>query len=201
MKYLLSILIPTTIDRIKITRKLELEFKNQIKNLPVEIVTKTDNKEMPIGKKRELLYLAANGEYSVQWDSDDWISPNGLIEILNGLKYKPDCVTYQEHCIMDKIICKSNHSLQYNSWEGSKQKILSDGFNFHRTPYFKSVIKTEIAKQIPIPHIRFGEDHQWSKLIKPELKKEVHISKYIYIYRHTSSPYHTRYGFDKDGSK
>jgi hypothetical protein len=61
----------------------------------------------------------------------------------------------------------------------------------------KSVIKTEIARSVPIPKIRFGEDHQWAQALKPHLKSEIHIPQDIYFYQHQSSDFSERYGFTK----
>lgn len=98
---------------------------------------------------------------------------------------------------MDGIIYRSNHSIHYPDWEGDGQKEFPDGFHFHRTPFFKDVIRTEIARKIPIPHIRFGEDHQWAQALHPFLETEVHIPEDIYFYQHQSSDFNTRYGYDK----
>ena len=84
--------------------------------------------------------------------------------------------------------------MDYGDWEGDGQKELADGFHYHRTPFMKSVIKTEIARSVPIPWIRFGEDHQWSQALKQHLKTEVHIPEDIYLYQHTSTDFNERYG-------
>lgn len=78
---------------------------------------------------------------------------------------------------MNGTTYKSNHSLQYNDWEGDGSKELKDGFHFHRTPFYKDVIKTEIAASVPFEKISFGEDHAWAKAIKSKLKTEIHIAE------------------------
>jgi hypothetical protein len=118
-----------------------------------------DNREMTIGEKRERLYGMAHGLYSWQIDSDDLIADNAIELILEAIKQETDCITFEECVNIDGREYRSNHSLEYGDWEGDGQKELWDGFHFHRTPFMKSVIKTEIAKSVSIPHIRFGEDH------------------------------------------
>lgn len=194
---LLSILIPVTPDRQKMADKLEFEFWRQMKDLlpHIEIIQELDNKEMTIGEKRNIMYQKANGIYSVQWDSDDWISDDGIKKIFNSImKCDYDCCTYEEYVNIDGNEYKSNHSLEYADWDGDGNKIFSDGFHFHRTPFFKSVIKTEIAKSVPVPHERFGEDHHWAQALKSNLKSEVHIPEQIYHYLHISSDFNERYG-------
>lgn len=212
----LSILIPTTPDRREQVTVLFEKLKDRkahkevILNLEnctwhcaqrmsgeVEILICEDDKIMPIGAKRETMYQKASGEYSCQIDSDDDIAPNAIELILEAIKQNPDCITFREHCMMDGKEYKSNHSLEYADWEGDGSRILEDGFHFHRTPFMKSVIKTEIARSVPIPHIRYGEDHQWAQALKPHLKTEVHIPEDIYFYQHQSSDPTERYGLDK----
>lgn len=220
---LLSILIPTVVGREDLYRRLfdliytqcrELTYYDESKsygflpNTPVdvivshcwggvvEVITEKDNKEVTIGEKREKLYQLAHGIFSIQIDDDDELAPNAIQLILEAIKSNPDvdCITFEEHININGEVEKSNHSLSYGDWEGEGGKELWDGFHYHRTPFFKSVIKTEIAKSVPIPHIRFGEDHQWAQALKSHLKTEVHISQELYRYIHISSPHNERYG-------
>lgn len=200
---LLSIMVPLTPDRREFFTELRNIIIGQIFDCnaqeEVEFTFKEDNKEMTIGEKRELMYKEALGKFSWQIDSDDSISKDAIKKILIACKstLNVDSITFQEHCIMDGVGYKSNHSLNYVDWEGDGSKLLEDGFHFHRTPFMKSVIKTEIARSVPIPHIRFGEDHQWAQALKPHLKTEIHIPEDIYFYQHQSSDFNERYGIDK----
>lgn len=208
---LLSILIPTVVGREKeydkLFGKLRMLGKCIIGDLTqknihrcegrdgVELISLKDNKEMTIGEKREKLYQMATGTHSWMIDDDDDIAPNAIQLILEAIRSNPDvdCITFEEHINIDGKIQRSNHSLKYADWAND-----TDGFDYARTPFMKSVIKTEIAKSVPIPHIRFGEDHEWAKALKPHLKTEIHIDEQIYKYIHRSSNHETRYGFDKD---
>lgn len=211
MGVLLSILIPSTPDRRKDLSKLlecisEQEYTRKVDMFdidglncsryydllcPIEILVFEDAKIMTIGEKRELLYKHAKGVYSIQVDSDDLLAPNAIQLILEAIKSNPevDCITFEEHIDIDGKIQRSNHSLKYDDWHDNY-----DGYDYVRTPFFKSVIKTEIAKSVPIPHIRFGEDHQWAQVLKPHLKTEIHIPEQLYRYIHISSDHNTRYG-------
>lgn len=207
-KPLLSILIPTVIGREEqFNRLLWGTIKGQADFTigiiggeyvsdpgPIEVFWYTDNKEMTIGEKRERLYGMANGLYSWMPDDDDDIAPNAIERILEHMLGDPDCITFQEHCMIDGVHYKSNHEGKYGDWAGDGNIMFDDGFHFHRTPFMKSVIKTQIACSVPIPHIRFGEDHQWAQALKPHLKTEVHIPEDLYYYQHISSPHNERYG-------
>lgn len=191
----LSILIPTVVERKE--QRLMLQRYLCFLAAPftnVEVQVLEDNKEMTIGEKRERLYASAKGEYSLQIDDDDMLSLGSVHHIMQVLNNEsPDCVTYRERCIMNGTLYKCDHSIKYGSWAEN-----THGFDYVRTPFMKDVIKTEIARSVPIPHIRYGEDHQWSIDLLPHLKTEHHIDDYIYYYEHESSDFKTRYGFNKD---
>jgi len=196
---LLSILIPYTLDRLLeydylYNRLISLGVNTGKYNGVVEEISDFTGKEEPIGSKRERMYGYAKGLYSWQIDSDDDISDNAIELILEAIKNNPDvdCITFEEHIDIDGKIQRSNHSLKYDDWADNQ-----DGYDYVRTPFMKSVIKTEIARSVPIPHIRFGEDHQWAQRLKPCLKTEVHIPQQIYRYIHRSSNPTERYGLDR----
>lgn len=189
----LSILIPTIIERQKQFNALITYLRNQIDiwdlRGDVEILSLCDNKEMPIGEKRQALYDMANGDYSWQIDDDDSIARDAIYDVLQAMEGDPDCITFQELCTIDGVESTSNFSLKYDDWADNV-----DGWDHVRTPFFKTPIKTALCKQVPVPPIRFGEDHQWAQNIKYILKKEYHLEKFIYYYIHNSSPFNERYG-------
>lgn len=199
---LLSIQLPYTKEREDNLEKLIKEFfrqKSFYDPFLINIESDGRGKEISIGEKRHDLYQKTEGKYVVQWDSDDDIHPQGLKMIIEALQNNPDvdCVTYEEYVNIDGKEYKSNHSNEYSDWEGDGNILFPDGFHFHRTPFFKSVIRTKLAKSVPIPYIRFGEDHQWAQALKPYIKSEIHIPEQLYRYIHISSPHNERYGFDK----
>lgn len=184
MKPLLSILIPTVFGREQQFNFLLGKIMSYEGSRLIHIGTIKDNKEITIGEKREQLYKKAEGLFSWQIDDDDDIAPNAIQLILEAIKSNPDvdCITFQENCMMNGKYYKSNHSLQYSSWYGDGSHLLHDGFHFHRTPFYKDVIKTEIAKSVPFKHIRYGEDHLWSIDLYSHLKTEHHIDEELYYY-------------------
>lgn len=204
MQPLLTIQIPFTEERRFETEKLMGEFQSQCKeynlfNGEVELYVDGRGREVPIGQKRTDMYQKANGLFVVQWDSDDWISEHGIATILMAIKQNPnvDCITYEEYVHINGVNYTSNHSIEYSDWEGEGNTEFPDGFNFHRTPYMKDVIRTEIAKSVPVPDLRWSEDYEWSKLIKPLLKTETHLQEEIYHYIYISNQtFEERYGHD-----
>jgi len=157
----------------------------------VEVLSIEDDKQISIGKKRDLLYAVAFGKYSWQIDDDDSIHPEAIKMILEAIdKEAPDCITFREKCIIDGRYYASNHALKYQKWAEN-----SDGYDYVRSPFYKDVIKTEIAQKVPFPDIRWNEDEQFSYALLPHLKTEVHIDEELYIYQHeTGEDFNTRYG-------
>ncbi len=215
MQPLLSILIPTVVGResqvenllnkIKgdkawkevkvINGRYEAHFGENLGE-PIWFQIYKDDKLVTIGEKRQDMYNDSNGMFSWQIDDDDDIAINAIELILEAIKSNPevDCITFEEYCNINGIEYKSKHSLEYGDWEGDGSKELTDGFHFHRTPFMKSVIRTDIAKSVPVPYIRFGEDHQWAQALNLHLKTEIHIPQQLYKYIHQSTDFNTRYG-------
>ena len=161
----------------------------------VELISCYDEKQLTIGEKRELMYKEANGIFSFQIDDDDDIADDAIELILKAIKENPDvdCVTFRERCIMNGNYKSSNHSLKYEKWQDN-----FDGFDYVRCPFYKDVIRTDIAKLVPFPFIRYNEDEQWSMAIRPHLKTEHHIDKELYYYIYEPKETHEeRYGYDR----
>lgn len=219
MRPLLSILIPTTPDRedgvSDLLRKIQsrdahkqlalhfidMKGKQQRRYYTsagggVEIIVCEDNKELTIGEKRELLYKAATGIFSWQIDSDDSVPDNAVEQIIKAIlkNIEVPCITFKEKCLINGEYKSSNHSIKYDRWQDN-----FDGYNFVRCPFYKDVIRTDIAQSVPFPHIRWNEDEQWSMAIKPLLTSEVHIDEELYHYIYEPKETHQeRYGFDKE---
>ena len=208
---LLSVLIPTVVGREKqfselLSKLAQMgEFHNGtmgvdliidgISNNKVEVLSLKDNKEITIGEKRENLYKLANGLYSWQIDDDDLIAPNAIELILNAIKNNPEvpCITFREKCTMNGVYKSSNHSIRYSQWMDNQ-----DGFDYVRSPFYKDVIRTDIARSVPFPHIRYNEDEQWSKALYPLLTDEIHIDEELYHYIYNETNHNERYGLDRE---
>lgn len=157
-----------------------------------EIVTYRDDKIITIGEKREWLYQKAKGKFSLMLDDDDSILDNAIQLILEAIKSNPEipCITFKERCMINGIYKSSNHSIIYSQWMDN-----SDGYDYIRCPFYKDVIRTDIAKSVPFEHIRYNEDERWSMAIKPFLDQEIHLEEEIYHYIYNETNHEIRYGF------
>lgn len=216
MNHLLSILIPSTPDRgiecSNLLKEIEMQC-NGIYDIGVHEsingenvfthyfhngVTATvyiDSKILTIGEKRERLYNIAKGIFSWQIDSDDLIAPNAIQLILEAIKCNPEipCITFRENCMINGEYKSSNHSIKYSQWMDNQ-----DGFDYVRSPFYKDVIRTDIAQSVPFEHIRYNEDERWAKAIYPLLTSEIHIDKELYFYIYQPKETHEeRYGLNR----
>jgi len=199
MQPLLTILIPTVVGREAEFDKLKGDIDLQCTILggydEVEILSLKDNKEITIGEKRERLYSMANGLFSWMIDDDDSISPDAIQTILSVIKDNPNipCITFRENCMMNGEYKSSNHSIKYEKWADN-----FDGYDYVRCPFYKDVIRTDIAKSVPFEYVRYNEDEKFSMAIKPLLTDEAHIDREIYFYIYEPKDTHEeRYGLSK----
>lgn len=209
---LLSILIPTVYGRENnlssllksLSKYSPIDVKSDLKENEfgyigtrydledVEIIVVKDNKQNTIGAKREYMYSLANGLYSQMTDDDDELAPNAIQLILEAIKSNPEipCITFRENCMMNGQYKRSNHSIRYSQWMDNQ-----DGFDYVRSPFYKDVIRTDIAKSVPFEHIRYNEDERWAKAIYPLLTDEIHIDQELYYYIYEPKDSHNeRYG-------
>jgi glycosyltransferase involved in cell wall biosynthesis len=179
MNILLTIAIPTIQSRKDCFNKLLKEFKKQSEPYgdQIEIISLCDNKEMPIGEKRNRLNSMANGKYVVQWDDDDWISEDGIELIMEGIKMDVDCITYDAPCIKPPLDENRMFSYSIKNYYTYKEK----NDTFYLSADQKCVIKKEILDKIKFKEIRYQEDLQFLYDIHPHLKTEHRIEKNIYF--------------------
>lgn len=184
----LSILIPSTFDREKQFNGLLSILQYQAKTGgyvdKIEILSEIDNKEIPTGTKRNLLYARAKGRLSVSIDSDDKIEPSYLESIMTAAEQDIDAIgicgwmTTNSMNRVDWFISKDN---DYCASRDENGKEIYIRWNNHISP-----IRTSIAQQFKFPDVYQGEDYIWSKqihesgLIKTEIKINIPIYHYDY---------------------
>lgn len=190
---ILTIAIPTIVTRKDSFNLLYYHLLNQVNEFglkkEVEIISECDNKEISIGAKRQKLYEKARGKNTVQLDDDDWVPNNFLYEAVRACKKGADCVGYLEDCHIGGKRKRSIFSRRFKEWGEN-----IGGFDYVRTPFFKSPILTSICREVGVADMRFGEDHDFAIRVLPFLKTEVFINEIMYIYRHKEEPHNKKYG-------
>lgn len=187
---LLSILIPTTPDREKVLYELLSELHNQIEkggyDSFVEILVETDNRELSVGKKRQMLLERAKGKYVIFIDDDDKVGEDYLFEIMEAIKQEPDVITF-------------NGWIETNGANRENFKIskdfpyitVSDAYGkneYLRFPNHLCGILRSIAIKIGYKDMRHAEDYDYAKRLKDSglLKNEIYIQKDLYFYLYNS---------------
>lgn len=192
---LLSIMLPTTVDRRPHFYRLLEEITSQLAFSglydKVELLIDEDEKQKSIGKKRQDLLERAIGEFVVGIDSDDFIARGYIGSIIYQLIKNPDVdhVGFIERCLMDGKESKSIFSIRYSKWAENV-----DGWDHIRCANPKSVIRRTKALQVGFEDIRYGEDKIFSEAVTPLLKTESFINQELYFYNYTTTNSNERYG-------
>lgn len=188
---ILSILIPSTIDRQEMLEGLLSRLNRQIEDVKpkneIEIITDIDDRYLSVGNKRQRLLERAKGEYVVFIDDDDEVSTDYIFEIINAIKKdNPDVIGYAGYMTTDGIKrenFKISKDLPYTSITDSFGVNEYLRFNNHLCP-----IRRSIAIQIGFKDMVHGEDYDYAKRLKESelIKTETYIQKdlYHYKYRH-----------------
>jgi len=176
-----SVLICTLEDRKHLLDRLMKVLQPQLTD-DVEILVKSDNAEMPIGRKRNMLLDEANGQYVAFVDDDDLVSTDYIRKVLAGIVGAPDCcglqgiITFQGKSPRTFI-----HSLKYKEW-------FEKNHVYYRCPNHLNPVKKELAMQVKFPESNFGEDKDYSTRLFPLLKNEYYIPGVIYHYLYEKGP-------------
>lgn len=188
--HLLSILICGLEERKDKLDKLIETLRQMIGNLPVEVLSLVDNRQMPTGEKRNKLIEMASGEYITFVDDDDNVSPDYVSLICAALSNKPDCVgirgiLYFNPPTVDQLgrELKENqfvHSIDCPGWYTGLDGV------YYRSPNHLNPVKRSIALETKFnPFLYIGEDIDYSNRISPLLKTEERIDEPIYFYQYS----------------
>lgn len=191
---LLSIGIPTIPEREDQFRVLYATLHKQIRESGfagrVEIDVCRTKKRIyggpNIATKRNHLLREAVGEFCVQIDDDDTISPSYIKRICTAIEVSTQDIAVIAHEITVREPRKPDTlalvSLGFTSW---KHNIRGQRYQYTQSPYYKVPIRTSIAKQVFFnEHLAWGEDADQSKRLVPLLAPwdEILIREPLYTY-------------------
>lgn len=198
----ISILICTIKERESLFKSLLSEFFNQgtftkiesgyiDEKKQVEILYHSDNKEISVGKKRQLLLEKAAGKYIVFIDDDDFPSPNYIDMILSAIETNPDCIGINVAMTTNGTRPqKCCHSLKYPVWMDNVH-----GWDYVRNVTHFNPVKRDLAMQSGFKDMRFGEDKDYADRLTPLCKTEVYIEPPLFHYRFSNKIKHNqKYG-------
>jgi len=180
-KPLLNILICTLTKRVDSFNRLINKLNNQIINAnynDVKVLYLSDDGEMTIGKKRNMLLEQSDAKYICFIDDDDDISDNYVELVRNGCLSNKDCVSLNGIISFNQQYSKFFiHSLKYESY-------YEENSVYYRPPNHLNAIKKDLVKDIKFEEINFGEDTDWAMKVcnLGILKTENEIKEIIYLY-------------------
>jgi glycosyltransferase involved in cell wall biosynthesis len=178
-QYKLSVLIPSLQERAQRLEKMKEELNKQIGKKNVEVLSITDNRQLSIGQKRNMLLIQAKGEYVSFIDDDDSISSDYVEKVLSAVSQNPDCSSLTGEVVFsDGYSRPFIHSLRYDRWIDDHEKKV-----YYRPPNHLNAVRRQIAFKVGFPSINSGEDRAFSMGILPFLKKESWIEGVIYRYQ------------------
>jgi hypothetical protein len=152
----------------------------------VEIVMLTDNKQMMLGHKRNVMAGMAQGRYVQFIDDDDRVEPDMIRSVLDATQDNPDVITFLASVSLNgeaPLPCR--YSLNY-----LVDKNTSTGYE--RIPNHLCAVKRDLATRVSFPHLAYGEDSGYAKLLRPLLRTETHIPRVLYHYDYNSETTETQ---------
>ena len=181
----LSILIPTLLNRAAMLGPLLQKLEHQIKELgpvpEVEVVIYEDNKENPVGFKRNKLLMEAKGDFVVYVDDDDELSDDYVFQIYTAILDHPkvDCIG------MRGMITVNGADPRQVIYSVHNQGIYDREGIYYRPAGHLTPIRRSIAQRYRFPDKNFGEDSEWAMAMVRDkaIKNEFFIDKVLYHYK------------------
>lgn len=159
---------------------LATQIRNAGLDSSVEVLSASDNRERPVGAKRNDLVRAARGEFTVQVDDDDRLAPNYVSRICDTLRAHPDidCVGITGIVsFRGRRSATFIHSLRHQGFETRNGVYL-------RPPTHLNPVLRRIAVQHPFPEVRYSEDFGWALRVTKHraFQSEVLLEEPLYFY-------------------
>ncbi len=152
----------------------------------VEIIILTDNKRMMLGHKRNVMVDIAQGEYIAFVDDDDRVADDYIAELLKATETGADSIVFTAEVSLNgepPLPCYYSKDVKrdYNHKEG-----------YYRIPNHICCIKRSVSLKSSFPHLLYGEDAGYGKLLLPHLKTEHKIDKVLYYYDYNAETTETQ---------
>jgi GT2 family glycosyltransferase len=143
----------------------------------VEIIMLTDNKQMMLGAKRNAMIDICQGRYVAFVDDDDRLEDRYLPALLEAVEVSDaDVITFRVSVAIngaDPLQCVYSKNFRADRNLPSR---------YERLPNHLMCVKRDLARRVSFPHIAYGEDSGYSKLLAPHLKTEHAIDEVLYHY-------------------
>jgi len=178
----LTIMVCTMPLRQAMFQRLDKKIKLQL-TPEVEYLTYSDDGELTIGTKREILKKRATGDYVVYVDDDDRISRYYVRNILEAIKIGSTVPGGVDAIGLKGFQTTNLREMKYfecsskfKKWNEVRGGLVVKPIN-HINP-----IRRDIALKAKFPDLYYGEDKFFSEAIKPYLITEVLADGWLYWY-------------------
>lgn len=183
----LSVLVCSVPARRAQLGRLLADLWHQIRSLrppgsPREVEILVDDRQViTIGEKRQSLLERARGHFVAFVDDDDGVAFNYLERVVGALRASPDADCASLEGVITTAGGKPEvfrHSIAFDGW------YTKDGI-YYRGPNHLNSVRRELALQVGFVSKNHGEDFEYSKRVKPFLKKEAPTGEgplYFYWY-------------------
>lgn len=185
---ILSILIPTLVERRLQWYNLTKRLKVLAQDYSVEILSNEDNREKTTGEKRNELIDMAQGKFSAFIDDDDDVPNHYFDSIFSALNERPeaDCIGFKGLLVNRMMVVRQN-ATRSQVFRHSKGLPYSQGLvngEYQRPPNHLNPMLTDYFRQIRFPNLTFAEDYDFClNLAKADLiKNETFLDIIMYHY-------------------
>src|SRR6187551_561363 len=179
------ILICTLPERANQLKRLTTELDRQKLRYPGTVDYKINEPEVlaagrniPTGRKRNMLIEQSQSDYFSFIDDDDMVSDNYIYYIMNAIELKqPDVITFRGFMTTNGAN-RENFTIKLGSRYEQKNG------HYYRFPNHLCAFKRDRVQHIKFPDQWIQEDYLWAKNIHDRglLKTEVHIEADLYHY-------------------
>lgn len=184
MTILLSILIPSVVERLECLTNIVRKINQQIAGGPVEVLVCLENKKRTTGRKRNELIEQAQGKFVVFVDDDDTLSDDYVSQLLTHIKENPeaDCIVFD---VMVNIVNQKRKKLcKY----GIEYKYGQNPNFYTRKPNHLMCYRKSIAESHKYKNISYKEDDEWGERACKNIKNQIRIDKVLYTYDYRHKP-------------
>jgi len=198
MTYLVSILIPTLIERKSVFNELVDSIYKQIKQgkyeKKVEIVSICDDRSIPLSMKRNMMQKMCSGKYFMHLDDDDELDEYFCESVVNHIQdlpifqtNEPDVIGFNQLAKVrgGRFIVKPNINRPFTLTPVERSKSNQTPYQeFERFPWqynlwhekYKRIYRTDVDTNA-------REDQNWLKKLKLEYPKHMsYIDRVLHVY-------------------
>lgn len=189
----LSVLVCSVHTRYKtFLPKIQDQLYDQLNSLSeadqqrTEIIVLTDNKQMMLGHKRNVMVELAQGKYIAFVDDDDRLAPDYIATLLKATETDADSIVFTAEVSLNGEPAKPCYYSKEFKVDYNKTNA------YYRIPNHICCIKRELSLKSSFPHLLYGEDAGYGKVLLPHLKTEHVIDRVLYYYDYNAETTETQ---------